>query len=1126
MRLTTTLLVASVMLAYEGVASASDYTDAVRRGDATTSYEILSKDESGGSSRLVHMGPSGVAFPLDRVRKPRKGIRLAGEGPAGEMPEIYGWDIYSKNETPYGLYRMEGEAFNMVWADTFYDEYGTKVNNGFLKDGKIIGLATRELITYLLDYHYVVYDFETGKVLESKPLTIKEAPYYESLAYNPDDGYAYGIGKNYQYGEAKSVFMRSKSDDFTTSEVIAEIGSGRNLQSICYSERDNAFYGVNASSEFVRVDVDGTYTPLFTIDSDFVASYRGALLFSQKDNLFYWNYSTEDSSFMATIDDITQNVEVLFEIEHANEFSFFVTPDEWQEDMQRPEAPELEEASFPQGALSGKMVYRLPTKLVDGTVMENAMRCVAIIDGEQSFDGEGSPGELLEVGYTDLKRGFHTFGFYVSYDGHSSAVCQSNIYIGHDYPLAPRNVVMDPASLRWDAVTEGENGGYIDSANIEYSVSVNGKPYGSTKETHLDIALPADEPLAAYTASVVALNAGLESEPGYSNRIVAGEPLGLPVFLKPTLSEYELCTVADLNGDNVYWIYGEQQEGFLMGYSLEGSDCDDWLFLPPFEVTDADNTLSLEYEACVRSAMFNDEELEVRLGRRPDAYSMTQTIVGKYRPEAVDPKMELKNVLFNVAEAGTYYIGFHLTSRANQMGVVVKNVRIEDNNITEDSPAAVTDISAKAADKGVLEATATFTLPVKTVGGGDLPSDAVLKAKVSSAVETIETEGKPGDTVSVTVRTVQGDNILKAFTTYGDMCSPTVSVTVYTGVWAPLHTKVTSIKVSPDMMQATITWNPVTEGVGGKFIVPEDVTYDIYVVETGPLGSEWVYYDSAGKNTEYTYVCPEEMAQQVLQIGVLAINEAGNDGYVASARELVGTPLALPMTDSFGNDELSVDPWVIYKPSNAYDAQWKVGKIEDLGVFDTDAVYGLYCLAQKDGSQGMIGLPRFSTIGCDNVKIVFDAYVGEDCADIKVTAAGHYSTERVVVGTISPIEGSPNVRRVEMQLPAELLDQYWVQVYLEVEYDDAAKIVLVTNLSVEEGVAGSSESADISVKSIYGGLGMINVTGFAGETLRVSSADGLCVMSAVIEDDSAVYVLPRGIYIVTAGMTVRKVVVR
>ena len=1050
----------------------------------------------------------------------------SASGRSGAPPDIYGWDIYSKNETPYGLYRMEGDAFNMVWADTFFDEYGTKVNNGFLKDGKIIGLATKELITYLLDYHYVVYDFETGKVLESKKLTIKEAPYYESLAYNPDDGYAYGIGRNYQYGETKSVFMRSKADDFTTSEVIAEIGTGRNLQSICYSGRDNAFYGVNANSEFVRVDVDGTYTPLFTIDSDFVASYRGALLFSQKDNLFYWNYSTEDSSFMATIDDISQEVEVLFEIEHANEFSFFVTPDEWQEDMRQPEDPELVEASFPQGALSGKMIYRLPEKLLDGTAMENAMQCVATIDGEQAFDGDGTPGGLLEVEYRDLTRGSHTFGFYVSYDGHSSAVCKSNIYIGYDYPLAPRNVLMSSASLQWDAVTEGENGGYVDAANIEYSVSINGKPYGSTRETHLDITLPADEPLAAYTASVVALNAELESEPGFSNRIVAGKPLSLPVYLKPTLLEYELCSVADLNGDNVYWIYGDQQEGFLMGYSIEGSDCDDWLFLPPFEVTDADNTLSFEYEACIRSELFNDEELEVRLGKSPDADGMTQTLVAKYRPEAVDPRMELKNVLFNVAEPGTYYIGFHLTSRANQMGVVVKNVRIEDNNITEDSPAAVADLSAKAAEKGVLEATATFTLPVKTVGGEDLPADAVLKAIVSSSVATAEAEGKPGDTVSVTVKTVQGDNILKAYTTYGDLCSPTASVSVYTGVVAPVHTKVTSIKVSPDMMQATITWNPVTEGVEGKFIIPEDVTYDIYVVESSPLGSEWVYYDSAGKATEYTYVCQEGMEQQVLQIGVVAINDAGNDGYVASARELVGTPLALPMADSFGNGEESVEPWVIYKPSNAYDAQWKVGKIEDLGVFDTDAVYGLYCLAQKDGSKGMIGFPRFSTVGCKNVKIVFDAYVGEDCVDAKVTAAGHYSTERVVVGTISPMDGSPNMRRVEMQLPAELLDQYWVQVYLEVEYDDVSKILLVTNVSVEEGVVGSSESVDMSVRSIRGGMGTVEVTGYAGETRRISAADGLCVMSAVVRDDSAVYDLPRGIYIVTAGTTTRKVVVR
>lgn len=1095
--------------------------------DMDSRYEFMSPAPKTTSVALEHLEANpllrGDISPLNTRKQRKSPLRADADM---DLPQIFGWNIYSKNETPYGLYEFSDNALQMLWADSFYDLTDAKLSNGFLKDGKIIGLASKEFLGYQLAYYSVVYDYSTGDVLSSQELTIKEAPYYERLAYNPDDGYVYGIGKNYQYNSSVRVFMRSHPDDFTTSEVICELGEGRNMQSLCYCSRDKAFYGANLNHEFARIDTDGTYTPLFTLDCNFNPAYIGGLLFDASDNIFYWNYSTDDESYMASINDVTQQVEDICELEYANELSFFLDTMTTQRNPESPLPPEIKSVDFPDGALSGSITLTLPLTNEGGEALTGELECVAMVDGEVYTRANAEVGKELKMDFNDLARGKHTFGFYVSAAGKESGMSQLNYFIGFDDPLPPANVVWRGSTLKWDAVTEGVNNGYIDAGNVVYSISINGEPYSSTKENTIEINLPDDKPLATYTATVTALNGEYESLPASSNMIVAGEPLSLPMKLAPTLDEYNLCTVNDANGDGVYWIFDDQRRAFLMGYSINDSDCDDWLFLPPFRVENAEDMLSLEYEACIRSAMFGDEELAVYIGKEANAEDMTKCIVEKYCPATIDPDYQNMNSLFNVDEPGTYYIGFHLTSVANQMGVALRNISVEANNITDASPAPVADITAKAGEEGALEAEVGMTLPLLNNAGEALDADTPLEVAVTSSVETVKASGKPGEKVSVKVKTVQGDNELEAVVYSGSLRSTRTIVNVYTGVWAPMHTKVTSIQGAHDMMSVTIKWNPVTKGVDNGFIRPEDVVYDIYVYEQGILGSSWEYYDTAGKGTEYTYVCEPGMEQQVLQIGVVASNEAGNDGYVASSRDLVGTPFSLPMVETFGNDEQSVEPWVIYTLDNSYTASWSIGKIENIGEYDTDSEYALYALSQNGaGAKGMIGMPRFSTLDMENVKLVMDIYVGSNCADIKISGAGYYDTERHLLGTVGRSESGPDFRTVEMQLPKELLGQAWVQLYVEASFNEDADVVIITRMSVEEGVA-NDVAAVASTRSVTAVDGGVAVTGCAGGHLEISTLSGMNIVATDVVSDHELYRLEPGIYIVNIADIRRKIVVR
>ena len=66
---------------------------------------------------------------------------------------------------------------------------------------------------------------------------------------------------------------------------------------------------------------------------------------------------------------------------------------------------------------------------------------------------------------------------------------------------------------------------------------------------------------------------------GESNGVVAGEPMHIPVYLKPTKEEFELMSVYDPN--KLGWYYTEIDLGEVVSASVGETQADNWLFLPP-----------------------------------------------------------------------------------------------------------------------------------------------------------------------------------------------------------------------------------------------------------------------------------------------------------------------------------------------------------------------------------------------------------------------------------------------------------------------------------------------------------------------------------------------------------------
>ena len=110
-------------------------------------------------------------------------------------------------------------------------------------------------------------------------------------------------------------------------------------------------------------------------------------------------------------------------------------------------------------------------------------------------------------------------------------------------------------------------------------------------------------------------------------------------------------------------------------------------------------------------------------------------------------------------------------------------------------------------------------------------------------------------------------------------------------------------------------------------------------------------------------------------------------------------------------------------------------------------------------------------------------------------------------------------------LPESLLGKGWVQINFNGKVTAANPYVIIEEVAVNGESAGVG-AVEASSKSIEGAEGAVIVRGYAGETVAVYTVDGRTLASVNIASDSEAIAAPAAIYVVKAGDTVRKVVVK
>ena len=942
----------------------------------------------------------------------------------------------------------------LLWSDEALIE-----TVGFVRNGEYWGFYSLELWGTIY-VNYTVYDAFTGEILRKGDLDNSDySQMVLSAVYDEWEDAAYVYTYNADMTGAMLQRIDLETMEFTPLRDDETVLAGRVI-AWGYNPKDHNIYGVNLGGEFVKLDKEYAFFEYVGMTGIVPGSYSQSMVYSPLDNKFVWAAILPDqTSCIFMIDPELGSSSSTCRFAYPNQYTVLWTPDQLCDDN-APGLATFKSVTFEGATSQGKGVVTLPSVNYAGDPISGDVN-LRISDGRTILYSNlvGAAGSDVEFDL-DLSEGSHNLCAvpFFKVDGKTieGHPVYKEVFVGHDTPATPKNIVLTETSITWDAVGAiGANGGYVDTNDVTYNVYLNGVLQNETpiKETTLAITLPIAT-LDFYIAEVEAIAAGKTSEKGSSDKCLFGEAFPVPFQITPTADEYELLTTTT-NGYGMWSFNPEDAEDPFYHVSHRDYDSDDWVFLPLVKLDDVEHLYEFSFESRVR---YSDTPNVLDMAICKTTNPADATI---FHTEVISSTeyMTIRK-LFSVKEPGEYHLAVRCSSYPYSFYVHLKNFRVDITENLPDCPDMVDYLEAVPAKKGELKATVNFTMPRKSVGGSSLyTKGGELTATVRSSVETVSVKGAPGSRQSVEIATVQGENPIYVVVnnSFGD--GEEARTHCYTGIDIPTYTDL-AIDASVDNMAAICKWTAPKTGVNGGYLDPAGLVYRIY--NNHPLTGEWVEIGEVKGQTSFTYQLPEGARQQMLQLGVTVSNEYGGGEQLTYSTIVVGPPHQLPLVENF-EGVVTYEPIVLQQLSEDYTASWTFHNPADVDIAAANnSGYALIGFpSSMSESTGRIALPKFSTLGAEKAELKMRFFIADYTPDADILLCGN-SDEEIVLGTVSSKDGSGWVTKT-MVFPEEFQNRHWAYIALRAHYDGSIQYLMMDSYTIKDPVA-----QDVAVVELAG----------------------------------------------------------
>lgn len=1004
---------------------------------------------------------------------------------AAPVPEMHALMLDSESwtdATPYGIYRLpfqDGDPIELVngnaTGEMFEARGGAVYANGKYFTARTFYTGGKPSRTI----HYV-YDTETWELIDE----FDGDPYFQAsdMAYDPSSDTVYGSFAKFKEGTNVPECYSLGKVDISTG-IMTRICDLDAMWRACAFDDEGNLYAVRAGEtlcDFAKIDK--TTGAAEVIAANIPPSYY--LTTGTIDNdtrRFYYAICMDEGSAMCAIDLDSGKFEIPYEFPGGEAFSGMYIPIHVPEEAPSPVSGL--DFDFRGPALNGNVVFEMPSYAKSGDILVGELSYRLKINGRDYTSGKGAPGATMKVPVSVSAPGNYTVVVTASnLDGESFPVPMTQ-WIGNDYPCAPAEVAMTYedgiATVRWDAVTLAEHDGYLNAADVTYTVVR--QPDGvrvvdNKKFTLFSEPIPEPEDFIEYYYTVVATHAGLSAEEVKSNAVRLGH---CTIPYEETFTEadsFEYFTVLDANNDGYTWKAYNKQARISYNVAYKTVGMDDWLITPPMRL-EAGQAYEFSMDAYTGETTC-PERVEVYFGTSPNVGSMTRKIISATDLTQGFHPQRLKGEI-SVTTAGNYYFGIHACSDPDSYMLYVDNISVvggPDSN----APDAVGNLSVTPDAAGANSVTVSFTLPSKTVGGAAL--SAISKVEILRDGTLIHEIASPA--VGGTVSYVDDNNLSNGLHTYSVRAynqagiGRTVDAKVFVGINypnAPSWAKAREISATGEV---NITWSEVETDVDGH-PVNGQISYSILEVN----GNERNTIATGLKELSYTYKPDVNTdTQQFISYTVFAETSAGlSASGTSTGWVIVGNADCLPYHESFSNEDLST----VWGTSQSGMGQWytvsKLNKNEynpEINPQDGDS--GMLAFVPiMNGDQATVESAKIDLSGAKAPVLMFHYYAMTAPAnelEVMVNDGENWTSQKKI--SVAADNGKEGWRKVIVPLSAYRDGVVRIAFVATSNSSNAKGYVAIDNVYVRELYAHNlaAVSIDVPSKVVANELNEIGIT--------------------------------------------------
>lgn len=673
-----------------------------------------------GPAAVTPIGETAVkGKSLTRVLK-SDGRKMTADASVFEGRKLYcalinstDWSSASLTSVPYGVYSFSiGGDMAMTPLRTAFDYDFTAAS--FCRD-TFVGIAPMSVMGVLNGARYITIDTENWQELKRVMYGTEKKSYSllsSTMAYNPIDNNTYSLQYN---DEMSGMDWCIYNDEYDEMDKIAAFRGKYNVLTLA-AVPDGGMFFINWLGDLYRIDRKTARPTLVGTTGVQPVMYSQSMVYDGRTGLFIWAAQTETGSELYAVNPETAETSLIGRFNKNEQIVALKVDENAAKDGAPAMAEGLNLVFDADGSLGGKIEFTVPRLTYGGAALGDAMLNVWL-DGENLKGVPAVPGEKVSIPVT-LSEGNHYVAVNTSNGTGYSPLASIRKYAGYDTPLPVGDVNFaydadaGKNTVSWNAPAAGVNGGYLDKANIRYTV-VRMPDSVTVADNYAQTVFTETTPEAMhnYSYRVYATNNGKRGEYAESERIICGDAFTAPYsqsFADASVLG-EFFTVVDANADNNTWRTGFNDDVRIDISAYSSPTGDDWLITPAISLDGG-----VKYRYTINMKTFTNgypESFEVYVGTDPADLSTFRKVASEEAFELYEDFGDY-HADFLTDKPGKYYLALRYTgdSSKNASMLMLKKVSVSAVGAAK-APAAAGSLEVTAGADDAMTATVSFDAP-------------------------------------------------------------------------------------------------------------------------------------------------------------------------------------------------------------------------------------------------------------------------------------------------------------------------------------------------------------------------------------------------------------------------------